>query len=44
MTDFRALCAELLAGIDAGRAAVLDRVTLKLRAALDKPEGEGPSD
>jgi hypothetical protein len=44
MTDFRALCAELLSEIDAGRAAVLDRVTLKLRAALDEPEMEGPSD
>jgi hypothetical protein len=41
MTDFRALCAELLSEIDAGRAAVLDRVTLKLRAALDEPEEEG---
>jgi len=44
MTDFRALCAELLSEIDAGRAAVLNRVTVKLRAALDQPVGEGPSD
>jgi hypothetical protein len=43
MTDFRALCAELLSEIDAGRAAVLNRVTVKLRAALDEPEGEGAS-
>ena len=41
MTDFRALCAKLLSEIDAGRAPVHDRVTLKLRAALDEPEGEG---
>jgi hypothetical protein len=39
MTDFRALCAELLSEIDAGRAAVLNRVTVKLRAALGEPEG-----
>ena len=44
MTDVRALCAELLSEIDAGRAAVLNRVTVKLRAALGEPEPGEPSD
>lgn len=47
MTDFRALCAELIAGIDEF-ATVCDtgepfyQLIDRARAALDEPEGEGP--
>jgi hypothetical protein len=53
MTDFRALCAELLSEIQALRRAVADEVgcsspepsvITRARAALAQPEPQGPSD
>jgi len=53
MTDFRALCAELIAGLDGDccpetqgnyySSEAMNAIT-RARAALDEPEGEGPSD
>jgi hypothetical protein len=53
MTDFRALCAELLSEIQALRRAVADEVgcsspeasvMARARAALAQPEPQGPTD
>lgn len=46
MTDFRALCAELLdwAEVTAAHYILMPAVVLRARAALAEPEPEGPTD
>jgi hypothetical protein len=47
MTDFRALCAELIDALDSGIPAARIRsspLAIRARAALAEPEDEGPSD